>query len=79
MSNKQNDIWIENIDEVIVSLKALSADLKVQAMMFDMDIDWETLELTAKNDYKEAVWLTRWKEKVADGDAGAESPEQAWA
>lgn len=44
------------------------ADLKIQSMMFDMDIDWDLLILVPKSDYKEAVWLTRWKEKQSQAD-----------
>lgn len=45
------------------------ADLKIQAMMFDMDIDWETLEVVPKSKTEpEAIWLTRWKEKVEQSD-----------
>lgn len=43
-------------------------DLEVQAMIFDMDIDIEALRLTPKNEYKEPIWITRWKEKRNDAD-----------
>lgn len=43
-------------------------DLEVQAMVFDMDIDIETLTLQPKNNYKESIWITRWKEKRHDAD-----------
>lgn len=44
------------------------ADLQVQAMIFDMDIDIETWSLTPRQKHQEADWLTQWKEKVANGD-----------
>lgn len=44
------------------------ADLAVQAMIFDMDIDIEALVLTPKSDYKEPFWITNWKEKRDDSD-----------
>lgn len=45
------------------------ADLKIQSMMFDMDIDWETLQVVPKGKVEpEAIWLTRWKEKVDQSD-----------
>lgn len=44
------------------------ADLHIQSMLFDMDIDWELLTLCEKSDSKELQWLTRWKEKVDNGD-----------
>lgn len=44
------------------------ADLHIQAMLFDMDVDWETLQLAPKSDYTAPMWLTRWKEKVAESD-----------
>lgn len=43
-------------------------DLKIQAMMFDMDIDWETLELMERLVDDTPFWLKRWKDKVAEGD-----------
>lgn len=43
-------------------------DLKIQAIMFDMDIDIEALRLQPKNNYKEAFWLTRWKEQQNGAD-----------
>lgn len=44
------------------------AALQVQAILFDMDIDIETWTLVPKSTYKEAVWITRWKEKQNDSD-----------
>lgn len=43
-------------------------DLTVQSMIFDMDIDYETLTLQPKSDYQEPFWLTRWKEKESGKD-----------
>lgn len=43
-------------------------DLEVQAMVFDMDIDIETWGLQPKSNYKEAFWITRWKEKRNGSD-----------
>lgn len=43
-------------------------DLKAQAMLFDMDIDWETLELVPPSTYKQPAWITRWKDKEVDFD-----------
>jgi len=54
-------------DQEILDKKV--ADLRIQAMMFDMDIDWETLEVVPKSKVEpEAIWLTRWKEKVDQSD-----------
>lgn len=44
------------------------SDLQIQAMMFDMDVDIETLGLTPKINYKEEFWITRWKEKQNGAD-----------
>lgn len=44
------------------------ADLKIQSMLFDMDIDWETLTLVPKSTYVEPAWLARWKDRTADAD-----------
>lgn len=43
-------------------------DLQVQSMIFDMDIDYESLTLVPRNDYKEPDWLIRWKEKQDGSD-----------
>lgn len=44
------------------------ADLQVQAMIFDMGIDVETMSLVPKSDYKEPFWLTNWKERQHGAD-----------
>lgn len=44
-------------------------DLKIQAMLFDMDIDFETFELVPKRKkYEVPKWVERWKEKRAEAD-----------
>jgi hypothetical protein len=43
-------------------------ELKIQAMMFDMDIDYETASLVPKSNDKPAFWLTKWKDKQNDCD-----------
>lgn len=49
-------------------LEETLADLQVQAMIFDMDIDIEAMRLVPKSDYKEPFWITNWKEKQHGGD-----------
>lgn len=49
-------------------VQAKLADLKIQAMIFDMDIDIETWSLIPKSDYKEPYWLSRWKAKQEERD-----------
>lgn len=45
------------------------ADLTIQSMMFDMDIDWETLSLIQKKPkIEEPFWLRKWKEKMHGAD-----------
>lgn len=44
------------------------ADIQIQAMLFNMDIDWELLELIPKETYKEPFWLSRWKDKMEQED-----------
>jgi hypothetical protein len=42
--------------------KALS-DITIQAIMFDMDVDWETLQLTPKvKKEPEPFWKRKWRE-----------------
>ena len=44
-------------------------ELRVQAMMFDMDIDYETLSLMPKHKDTTPIWLKIWKEKVDASDS----------
>lgn len=43
-------------------------DLKIQAMLFDMSIDWERATLTSKTLQTCPLWLTRWKDKKNQSD-----------
>lgn len=61
MSNTQNDIFYEQLRETL-------DELEVQSMIFDMDVDIETLTLAPKETYKEARWITNWKEKRDGSD-----------
>jgi hypothetical protein len=61
MSNQQNDIFNEQLLEAY-------AELQVQAMIFDMDVDIETWTLVPKSTYKEPRWITVWKEKQYGAD-----------
>ena len=45
------------------------ADMQIQAIMFNMDIDWETLTLTEKVKVEpEPRWLIGWKAKREESD-----------
>lgn len=44
------------------------ADLQIQAMLFNMDIDIETWSLVPKVKHQEPKWLANWKDKVSEGD-----------
>jgi len=61
---------MNDLDELILTdqQKETIADLKIQAMLFGMDIDLETLSLVPKTRQEASTWLTRWKEKVAESD-----------
>lgn len=77
MSEQELDSLIETFyPGTAEEIRKKIADLRVQAMMFDMDIDWELLELVPKTQQKEAVWLTRWLNRFHESDNLAESPEQ---
>lgn len=54
--------------ELTKSQLKVIADLKVQAMIFDMDIDWETLSLTPKTIDNKPFWLIRWQDKLNNSD-----------
>lgn len=44
-------------------------DIKIRAMMFDMEVDWETLQLIPKQKkHIESVWLHNWRAKEYAGD-----------
>lgn len=43
-------------------------ELRVQAMLFDMDIDLETFELVPKISYERPEWLERWQDKQDEAD-----------
>lgn len=46
------------------------ADLKVQAMMFDMEVDWEAGKLIPKQpEYKEPFWIKKWRDKQNSSDS----------
>lgn len=55
------------------------ADLIIQAMIFDMDIDYETLTLTEKQKDDTPIWLKQWNEKRSQADNDPAAAEQAWA
>lgn len=43
-------------------------DLKVQAMLFDMEIDFETFDLVARRKDDRPDWQIRWNDKRSKGD-----------
>lgn len=63
---------MESVDEQ--ALKAV-ADLMVQAMMFDMQVDWETGTLIPKSTFVAPFWLTNWKDKTLNADRQPEDYE----
>lgn len=54
------------------------ADLQIQAMMFDMDIDYETLSLTERIKYNQPIWLQRYKTKLDESDIDQVSWDVDW-
>lgn len=42
-------------------------DLRVQAIMFDMDVDWEGLRLRPKTIYTR-TWVDKWRDKLNESD-----------
>lgn len=77
MNNLELDSLIETFyPGTAEEIRKRIADLRIQAMMFDMDVDIETLELVPKTQQKEAVWLTRWLNRFNEGDNFPETPEQ---
>lgn len=43
-------------------------DLEVQAMMFGMEIDYETFDLVAIKRREDPEWLIRWKDQQDQAD-----------
>lgn len=43
-------------------------DLLEQADLFDMEVDWETLELVPKNTFEEPYWLRNYRERQNNSD-----------
>lgn len=43
-------------------------DLKVQAMLFDMEVDLEAFDLVAKKQDDRPEWQIRWNDKRDQGD-----------
>ncbi len=43
-------------------------DLKIQAMMFDLSIDWESLELVPVVKDQTPVWIKKWRNKFEESD-----------
>ena len=46
----------------------LLADLQVQSMLFNMDVDWEALNLVPQNKYQEPIWISRWRARELSSD-----------
>lgn len=44
------------------------ADLKVQAMLFDLVIDWDTLELVPKQVDETPAWAQRYRDSRGEAD-----------
>lgn len=55
--------------------QARIADLKVQAMLFDLNVDIETLTLEPKRTDQVPIWIKRWREKEAGSDRNPEDYE----
>lgn len=61
------DIDWDEMDEQIKE-KAMTSyvDLSIQAAMFDMNVDWETMSLMPKRTSSQPAWLTAHIERNAD-------------
>lgn len=62
-------------DDGTVNAAAVLADLTVQAMMFDMDVDIETVSLVPKRKDNVPMWTKRWREKEHGADRKPEDYE----
>jgi hypothetical protein len=65
-------------EELTPEERKVIADIKVRAMMFDMDVDVETLGLIPKKQpVQEPQWLKNYKDKREDSDNLPDSPQEA--
>lgn len=55
----------ENLGRELV---AVVDDLEVQGMIFDGDIDYETLEIIPKRSKKNRTWLDDYKDRMHESD-----------
>lgn len=51
------------------------ADLRIQAIVFDMEVDIETATLTPKRTKLIPIWIKKWREKERGGDRHPEDYE----
>lgn len=51
------------------------ADLTIQAMMFDMDVDIETASLVPKRTENLPIWIKRWRAKEEGSDRSPQDYE----
>lgn len=56
------------MSELTLDMKRKIADLRIQAMLFGLEVDWETLALVPKSDYVAPPWVTAWKIKQEEAD-----------
>jgi len=77
MNDKENHTLLQSFSSVdLYKTKVTYADLQIQAMMFDMDIDIETWSLVPKQKKINKPWLDRWMNKFHEADNLPEDPEQ---
>lgn len=77
MNDKENHTLLQSFTSVDLNkTKVTYADLQIQAMMFDMDIDIETWSLVPKKTTKSQPWLERWMNRFHEADNLPEDPEQ---
>lgn len=63
---------------VLAQARKRYADLIVQAMMFDMDVDIETWTLMPKRKDEIPFWIKRWRSQQAERDY-LDIDEQGWS
>lgn len=58
-----------------MTIQSILDDLEIQAMLFDMDIDIETLSLVPKKPTLTRTWVDNWRDSL---EGTAADPNENW-
>lgn len=78
MMSDLDDLLATFYPEETAEIRKKLADLRIQAIMFDMDIDLEAFSLKPKKEEERPTWFSRYMERFHYADNLPEDPEQNW-